>query len=96
MLSSTVIFRECDIGAVVKVVDSHPCGRGSIPGESCGFFIVSLALCSDQYVKYLWITFMLRSSTITFKQKIIKTIYTVLVISKCINSEENFLEIKRL
>ena len=26
------------IGAVVKVVDSHLCGWGSIPGESCSFF----------------------------------------------------------
>ena len=26
------------IGAVVKVVDSHLCGSGSIPGKSCSFF----------------------------------------------------------
>ena len=56
------------IGAAVKVVDSHLCGWGSIPGKSCSFFIVSLSnglsLCfmhSDQHVKYLipvfyWIT----------------------------------------
>ena len=25
------------IGAVVKVVDSHPCGWGLIPGKSCSF-----------------------------------------------------------
>ena len=47
------------IGAVVKVVDSHPCGWCSIPGKSCSFFIVSLSkglslyfMCSDQQVKY--------------------------------------------
>ena len=48
------------IGAVVKVVGSHHCGRGSIPGKSCSFFlIVSLNkglslhfMCSDQHVKY--------------------------------------------
>ena len=47
------------IGAVVKVVDSHPCGWGSIPGKSCSFLIVSLSkslslcfMCSDQHVKY--------------------------------------------
>ena len=44
------------VGAVVKVVDSHPCGWGSIPGSSCSFFIVyltkSLSLCSDQHIKY--------------------------------------------
>ena len=47
------------IGAVVKVVDSHPCGWGSIPGKSCNFLIVSLSkglsqcfMCSDQHVKY--------------------------------------------
>ena len=28
-----------EIGAVVKVVDSHPCGWGSIPGKSCSLFI---------------------------------------------------------
>ena len=49
------------IGAVVKVVDSHLCGWGSIPSKSCSFFIVSLSkslslyfMCSDQHVKY-WI-----------------------------------------
>ena len=47
------------IGAVVKVVDSHPCGWGSIPSKSCSFLIVSLSkrlslyfMCSDQHVKY--------------------------------------------
>ena len=47
------------IGAVVKVVYSHPCGWGSIPSNSCSFFIVSLSkglslcfMCSDQHVKY--------------------------------------------
>ena len=47
------------IGAVVKVVDSHLCGLGSITGRSCSFLIVSLSkslsLCfmySDQHVKY--------------------------------------------
>ena len=44
---------------MVKVVDSHLCGRGSIPGRSCSFFIVSLSkdlslyfMYSDQHVKY--------------------------------------------
>ena len=47
------------IGAVVKVVDSHLCGWGSIPGKICIFLIVSLSktlplcfMCSDQHVKY--------------------------------------------
>ena len=47
------------IGAVVKVVDSHLCGWGSIPGKSCSFLIVSFSkglslcfMCSDQHVKY--------------------------------------------
>ena len=47
------------IGAVVKVVDSHPYGWGSIPGQSYSFLIVSLSkslslcfVCSDQLVKY--------------------------------------------
>ena len=47
------------IGAVVKVVDSHPCGWGSSPDKSCSFFIVFLSkslslcsMCSDQHVKY--------------------------------------------
>ena len=38
------------IGSVVKVVDSHLCGWGLIPGKSCSFFIVSLSkgfMCSD-------------------------------------------------
>ena len=46
------------IGAVVKFVDSHLCGWGSIPGKSCSFLIVSLSknlslcfMCSDQHVK---------------------------------------------
>ena len=26
-----------EIGAVVKVIDSHLCGCGSIPGKSCTF-----------------------------------------------------------
>ena len=43
-----------EIGAVVKVVDSHLCGLGSIPGANCSFFIVFLGkvlslyfMCSD-------------------------------------------------
>ena len=47
------------IGVVVKIVDSHPCGWGSIPGKTCSFFIVSLSkglslyfMCSNQHVKY--------------------------------------------
>ena len=48
-----------EIGAVVKVVDSHLWGWSSIPNKSCSFLIVSfsedLSLCfmgSDQHVKY--------------------------------------------
>ena len=33
------LYRVSEIGAVVKVVDSHPCGWGSIPGKSCSFII---------------------------------------------------------
>ena len=47
------------IGAVIKVVYSHLCGWGSIPGKSCSFLIVTLSkglslcfMCSDQHVKY--------------------------------------------
>ena len=47
------------IGAVVKVVDSHFCGWGLIPGNNCSFLIVFLSkglslciMCSDQHVKY--------------------------------------------
>ena len=47
------------ISAVVKVVDSHICGRGSIPGNSCSCLIMSLSkglslcfMCSDQHAKY--------------------------------------------
>ena len=47
------------ISAVVKVVGSHLCEWGSIPGKSCSFFIVSLSkglslcfMCSDEHVKY--------------------------------------------
>ena len=47
------------IGAVVKVVDSHLCGWGSMPSKSCSFLIVSLSkglslcsMCSDQHVEY--------------------------------------------
>ena len=46
------------IGAVVKVVDSHLCGWGSIPGKICSFLIDSLSkglslyfMFSDQNVK---------------------------------------------
>ena len=64
--SSLDVYSVCSltvsgIGAVVKVVGSHPCGWGSIPGNSCSFLIVSLSkslalcfMCSDQNVKY-WI-----------------------------------------
>ena len=48
-----------EIGAVVKVVDSHLCGWGSIPGKSCSLLIVSVSMglslcfmCSDPHVKY--------------------------------------------
>ena len=47
------------IGAVVKIVDSHLCVWGSIPGKSCSFLIVPLSkglslcfMCSDQHAKY--------------------------------------------
>ena len=53
------VIKVSGIGAVVKVVDSHPCGWGSIPSNSCSFLIVSLSkslslcfMCSDQYVKH--------------------------------------------
>ena len=41
------------ISAVVKVVDSHLCRWGSVPGKNCNFLIVSLLcfICSDQHVK---------------------------------------------
>ena len=32
------LFEVSEIGAVVKVADSHPCGWGSIPSKSCSFF----------------------------------------------------------
>ena len=48
-----------EIGEVVKVVDSHRCGWGSIPNKSCSFLIVFLTkglslyfMYSDQHVKY--------------------------------------------
>ena len=46
------------VGAVVKVVDSHHCGRGSISGKSCSFLSLlkqrayHCASCSAQHVKY--------------------------------------------
>ena len=45
------------IGAVVKIVDSHFCGWGSILNENCSIFFLSKGLalyfmCSDQHVKY--------------------------------------------
>ena len=58
------------IGAVVKVVGSHLCGCGSIPGKSRSFLIVSFNkglslcfMCSDHHVKY-WMPrgFLLTSS----------------------------------
>ena len=45
---SVCLLTVSGIGAVVKVVGSHPCGWGSIPGNSCSFLIVSLTLCSPQ------------------------------------------------
>ena len=36
----TVGLNMSEIGAVVKVVDSHLYGWGSIPGKSCSFLIV--------------------------------------------------------
>ena len=62
--SSLDVYSVCSltvsgIGAVVKVVDSHPCGWGSIPGNSCSFLIVSLSkslslwpVCSSSIVIY--------------------------------------------
>ena len=61
MVQSFLLYKTLvsGIGAVVKVVDSHPCGWGSIPNKTCSFFIVSLSkglslcfMCSDQHVKY--------------------------------------------
>ena len=50
-----------EIGAVVKVVDSHLCDWGSIPGKSCSFLIISLCkglslcfMCSGQHVHASW------------------------------------------
>ena len=52
LLNQGVILQYCiitipllmsGIGAVVKVVDSHFCGWGSIPGKNCCFLIVSLS-----------------------------------------------------
>ena len=47
-----------EIGAVVKVVDSHLCGWGSILGKCCYFLslleqelITVLHVCSDQHAK---------------------------------------------
>ena len=34
-------------GAVVKVVDSHPYGWGSIPGKSCSFLIARAYHCTS-------------------------------------------------
>ena len=55
----SLLFLVNGIGAVVMVVDSHPCGWGSIPGKSCSFLIASLSkslslyfMYSDQHVKY--------------------------------------------
>ena len=45
-----MLYSVGEIGAVVKVVDSHRGGWSSIPSESYGFF--HCALCSDQHVKY--------------------------------------------
>ena len=42
-ISSIPCTHVSGIGAVVKVVDSHLYGWGSIPGKSCSFFIVSRA-----------------------------------------------------
>ena len=53
----THIYIVSKIGAVVKVVDSHPCGWDSIPATAAVFLIVSLnkeLMCSDKHVKY-WI-----------------------------------------
>ena len=45
-----------EIGAVVKVTDSHLCGGNSIPGTNCCFLIVKVLslyfMCSDQHIKY--------------------------------------------
>ena len=48
-----------EIGAVVEIIETHFCERGSILGKSCNFLIVSLSnglsicfRCSDQRAKY--------------------------------------------
>ena len=58
-ITSKTTHNNIGIGAMVKVVDSHPCWWGSIPGNSCSLLIVSLSkglslyfMCSDQHVKY--------------------------------------------
>ena len=43
-LQDNTTLRVSGIGAVVKVVDSHLCERGSIPDKSCSFFIVTSVL----------------------------------------------------
>ena len=46
-----------DVGAVVKVTDCSPCGRGSIPGKASSFLKISTSnglslhfMCSNQHI----------------------------------------------
>ena len=44
-----------DVGAVVKVTESHPCGRGSIPDKSYSFFyslLTQVFITTLQSLKY--------------------------------------------
>ena len=47
-----VLWLSGDIGAVVKVTDSHLYRQVAVPGKSCSFSIISIIKGSDQRVKY--------------------------------------------
>ena len=53
-LSVTVGSTVSEIGAVVKVVDSHLCGWGSIPGKSCSVLIVFLSKSLSTVLHVFW------------------------------------------
>ena len=42
-----------EIGAVVKVVDSHPCGWGSIPTQSCSVFKGLITALCQRYLEVI-------------------------------------------
>ena len=71
------------IGAVVKVVDSHPCRWGSMPGKTCSFLLVSLNkslslyfMCSDQHVKYWMLRGFLLTSSLLLDYRVKQCIHT--------------------